>query len=76
MAKALIEQRRVLALDAEARDRVLIALDGLTIAPELFAMESSVYLGLRSIYWNLVHGQERRPAARSRAADVVDGDAA
>ena len=68
MAKALIEQRRVLALDADARDRVAIALDGLTIAPELFAMESSVYLGLRSIYWNLVHGQDRRSSARSRAA--------
>jgi uncharacterized protein (TIGR02302 family) len=54
MAKALIEQRRILALDADARDRVAIALDGLTIAPEMFAMETSVYLGLRSIYWNLV----------------------
>jgi uncharacterized protein (TIGR02302 family) len=57
VARALIEQRRILALDADARDRVAIALDGLTIAPELFAMESSVYLGLRSIYWNLVQAK-------------------
>jgi uncharacterized protein (TIGR02302 family) len=53
LARALIEQRRALALDAEARDRVLIALDALTIAPERFTPEVSVFLGLRSIYWNL-----------------------
>jgi uncharacterized protein (TIGR02302 family) len=57
LAKALIEQRRLLALDAEARDRVLIALDGLAMAPEKFAMETPVYLGLRSIYWNLVQAK-------------------
>jgi uncharacterized protein (TIGR02302 family) len=57
LAKALIEQRRILALDADARDRVLIALDGLAIAPEQFAIESPVYLGLRSLYWNLVQAK-------------------
>ena len=53
LARALIEQRRDLALDAEARDRVLIALDALTIAPEKFTPEVPVFLGLRTIYWNL-----------------------
>ena len=53
IARALIEQRRILALDAEARDRVMIALDGLAIAPEIFTPETNVYLGLRSIFWNL-----------------------
>ena len=53
LARALIEQRRDLALDAEARDRVLIALDALTIAPEKFIPEVPVYLGLRTIFWNL-----------------------
>jgi uncharacterized protein (TIGR02302 family) len=53
IARALIEQRRTLALDADMRDRVLIALDALTIAPELFTPETGAYLGLRSIYWNL-----------------------
>jgi uncharacterized protein (TIGR02302 family) len=51
--KALIEQRRILALDAEARGRVLIAIDALTIAPERFTPETGVYLGLRAIYWVL-----------------------
>jgi uncharacterized protein (TIGR02302 family) len=53
LARALIEQRRELALDAEARDRVLIALDALAIAPEKFTPEVPVYLGLRTLYWNL-----------------------
>jgi len=80
IAKALIEQRRVLALDADSRDRVAIALDGLTIAPELFAMEASVYLGLRSIYWNLVQAktddQLREVVQRmwSMANELEDGN--
>jgi uncharacterized protein (TIGR02302 family) len=53
MARALIEQRRMLALDGDAQANVLTALDALTLAPERFDMESNVYLGLRSIYWQL-----------------------
>src|SRR5256714_15575225 len=53
IARALIEQRRTLALDADAQANVLTALDALTLAPERFNMESNVYLGLRSIYWGL-----------------------
>jgi uncharacterized protein (TIGR02302 family) len=53
LARALIEQRRDLALDAEARDRVLIALDALAIAPEKFTPDVPVYLGLRTLFWNL-----------------------
>jgi uncharacterized protein (TIGR02302 family) len=53
LPRALIEQRRDLALDANNKDHVLMALDALTIAPERFIPESSVYLGLRSIYWQL-----------------------
>jgi uncharacterized protein (TIGR02302 family) len=53
LARAIIEQRRDLALDAEARDTVLIALDALAIAPEKFTPEMGTYLGLRSLYWQL-----------------------
>ena len=53
VARSLIEQRRDLALDADNRDQVLVALDALAIAPERFATESGVYLGLRSIFWQL-----------------------
>jgi len=48
MARALAEQRRALALDPENRAQVRLALDGLSIAPELFDTPSSIYLGLRT----------------------------
>ena len=57
VAKSLIELRRDLALDANARDKVLIALDALAIAPEQFTPEAAVYLGLRSLYWNLAQAK-------------------
>jgi uncharacterized protein (TIGR02302 family) len=57
MARALIEQRRILSLDGDAQARVLTALDALTLAPERFNMESNVYLGLRSIFWQLAHAK-------------------
>jgi uncharacterized protein (TIGR02302 family) len=50
IARALVEQRRALALDGDAQARVLTALDALTIAPEKFNVETNVYLGLRSIF--------------------------
>jgi uncharacterized protein (TIGR02302 family) len=53
LARALIEQRRDLALDANARRRVSAALDALAIAPERFTKEAGIYLGLRSLYWSL-----------------------
>ncbi|MBS0246839.1 MAG: TIGR02302 family protein [Proteobacteria bacterium] len=53
LARALIEQRRLLALDANEKPLVLTALDTLTIAPERFTPEAGVYLGLRSIYYDL-----------------------
>jgi uncharacterized protein (TIGR02302 family) len=57
LARALIEQRRILALDAEAKPRLLAALNALSIAPEKFTPEVSHYLGLRSIYWQLTHAK-------------------
>jgi uncharacterized protein (TIGR02302 family) len=53
LARALIEQRRNLALDAQDKPRVLTALDALAMAPDVFKIEAGVYLGLRSIYWQL-----------------------
>ncbi|HWL31563.1 MAG TPA: TIGR02302 family protein [Xanthobacteraceae bacterium] len=57
LPRALIEQRRLLALDANAKDEVLTALDALTIAPERFMPNASIYLGLRSIYWQLANAE-------------------
>ncbi len=49
LARALIEQRRILALDANQSAQVYAALDALMIAPELFTPETGHYLGLFSI---------------------------
>ena len=80
LPRALIEQRRNLALDANAKDRVLMALDALTIAPERFIPETNIYLGLRSIYWQLSRAESddglRDVVARlwSMAVQLEDGN--
>ena len=79
LARALVEQRRDLALDANTRPQVITALDALAIAPEKFTPDASVYLGLRSIFWSLVHAKSdddlRNVAARlwQMAVDIEDG---
>jgi uncharacterized protein (TIGR02302 family) len=49
LARALIEQRRNLALDANQNAQVYTALEALMIAPELFTPEAGQYLGLYSV---------------------------
>ncbi|MBR0733763.1 TIGR02302 family protein [Bradyrhizobium japonicum] len=49
LARALIEQRRILALDANKNSEVYAALDALMIAPEMFTPEAGQYLGLHSV---------------------------
>ena len=71
IARALIEQRRILALDANKKRLVLTALDALTIAPERFTPDASIYLGLRSIYFDLVHARTD-PALREVVARMWD----
>ena len=49
LARALIEQRRILALDANRNADVYTALDALMIAPEVFTPEAGHYLGLYNV---------------------------
>ncbi len=80
LARALIEQRRNLALDAETKPLVLTALDVLSIAPERFTPEPGVYLGLRSIYHDLENAKNddalREVVARlwDMAVQLEDGN--
>ncbi len=80
LARALVEQRRILALDAEQKPVVLTALEALTIAPEQFTPEAGVYLGLRSIYYSLnrarTDDQLRQVVARmwAMAVELEDGN--
>ena len=80
LARALIEQRRNPALDANSRPRVMTALDALSIAPDKFTPQAGVYLGLRTIYWSLAHAESdddlRDVTARlwQMAVGLEDGD--
>lgn len=67
LARALIEQRRNLALDANQKPLVLIALEALMIAPETFTPELGHYLGLRSIAAQLGHAN-----SKTAMREVVD----
>ncbi|WP_159011220.1 TIGR02302 family protein [Bradyrhizobium sp. S69] len=49
LARALIEQRRILALDANQNDQVYAALDALMIEPDIFTPEAGQYLGLHDV---------------------------
>ncbi len=53
----------------------LTALDALTIAPEVFKIEAGVYLGLRSIYWQLTRAKSDDSLRDVVAPAVGDGRA-
>jgi uncharacterized protein (TIGR02302 family) len=63
LARALIEQRRILALDANQNNQVYTALDALMIAPEVFTPKPGEYLGLYSVTKQL---EEARTDAQLR----------
>ncbi len=57
VARAIVDQRRKLALDPEKRPEVARALDGLSTRPEAFAEDLGVFLGLRVARTRLVRGR-------------------
>jgi uncharacterized protein (TIGR02302 family) len=57
LALALVEQRRILALDAWQKDKVLTAIDALMLSPEIFTPDLGVYLGLRVVHDSLRHAR-------------------
>lgn len=81
LARALIEQRRILALDANANKKVHTALDALMIAPEAFTPNAGQYLGLYTIADQLERAgtddQLRDVVSNlwSLAVSIEDGDA-
>jgi len=69
MARAIVEQRRNLALDVNRRLQVLDAFDALMIAPERFIDDASIYLGMRYVYRRLQEAEEDK--ALLEALDVM-----
>lgn len=80
LPRALIEQRRDLALDANKKEQVVFALEALMIAPEAFTPDAGHFLGLRSV---LTQAQRARTdnalkevvaSLWSLAVTIEDGD--
>lgn len=67
VARALVEQRRVLAMDTGRRNSVERALDNLTLYPEHHTPRAATYLTLRSSYWRL-----REASGTDELRDVLD----
>ena len=63
VARAIIEQRKLLTLDPSKRGRVARALDAISARPEHFFEDTVVYLSLRSARWRLVHDDEKSAIA-------------
>ncbi len=64
LARALAEQRRILALDPDRRESVRTALEALSVAPEAFDTPSAIHLGL---------GEARRGLDAARSDDDLRG---
>ncbi len=58
LARALVEQRAKLALDANAADSVADALDALTMVPEKGIADAKNYLAVRAGYYRLVNARD------------------
>jgi uncharacterized protein (TIGR02302 family) len=69
LAKALIEQRKKLVDRPDLKAKVARALDGLTIAPELFIRNTQVYLGIRTAFRRLTNSDDT--AAMESTADLL-----
>ena len=67
LARALVEQRRILATDANDAQKVATALDALTLGAEHFIEKSGHYFGLRMAYEGIVGA-----ASDDQLREVVD----
>lgn len=56
LARAVIEQRRTLAVAGENWPRALRSFEALTLAPDRFYEKSSEYLLMRSAFWRVMRG--------------------
>ncbi len=80
LARALIEQRKLLVDRPDRKDVVARAIDALTLAPEIFTPETSIYLAMRAAYWRLNSHSEREELESaadmlwSIAVHIEDGD--
>ncbi|WP_420413005.1 TIGR02302 family protein [Roseibium sp.] len=80
LARAVVEQRRNLALDAQSHPGVIMAFDAMMMAPEVFKVEVRTYLGMDFAYRQLVNAQSDEelkallPLLWDLALSIEDGD--
>ncbi|WP_439528016.1 TIGR02302 family protein [Pannonibacter sp.] len=80
LARAVVEQRRELALDANSHSRVINAFDVLLLAPDVFEVRPKAHLGLTFAYRNLVAARTDEdlltllPLLWDLALTIEDGD--
>lgn len=80
LARAVVEQRRELALDANSHSRVITAFDALLLAPDVFEERPKAHLGLSFAYRNLVAARSDDdlrallPLLWDLALTIEDGD--
>jgi uncharacterized protein (TIGR02302 family) len=82
LARALIEQRKHLARDPGRAHEVARFLEAVTLAPERFTPNASLYLGLRAAYWRLTERGDQKAIAETSdllwqiAMSLEEGDRA
>lgn len=59
LARAIVEQRRLLVLHPKKRPLVGVALDALTIEPDKYIDDLNIYLAIRTARWRLEFAQDR-----------------
>lgn len=80
LARAIVEQRRNLALDAQNHAQVITAMDALMLAPDLFDFRARNYLGMRFAYGELIRAETddelkaMLPLLWDLALSIEDGD--
>lgn len=80
LARAVVEQRRLLSLDARQQDRAILALDALLLAPESFNVSLKDYLGVQFALARLTRARsdeelkELLPLLWDLALTIEDGD--
>lgn len=80
LARAVVEQRRTLALDALSHPEIITAFDALMLAPEVFNMDFRDYLGMDYAYRQIIGAQSDDelkallPLLWDLALSIEDGD--
>lgn len=72
LARAFVEQRRRLALYPQARFSVAGFLESFAIYPDTREIDFSIYLGMRSVYWRIVHANINRSNFQSELTSATD----